>query len=255
MPRVPHVVSYPKSGRTWLRVMLDDLGVEAAYTHDGAGYEDGASLATLHADKTRYAFTPVLLMVRDPRDVVVSGYFQVTRRLRLQSAASISMSEFIRNAYYGIEKTARFNLHWFAAAHARPDVAILSYEDLHRNTELTLSAAARFAGHDIPAQTIGNVAARRSFAEMRKLEAAGAFSSRYGDALTPADPADAESYKVRRGIIGGHVDYLSRDDLGYCEGILGATRYFAELEAALALRSVLAHADDSRSRRAAVLLP
>ena len=160
--------------------------------HDGAGYEDGASIATLDADKTKYAASPVLLMVRDPRDVVVSGYFQVTRRLRLQSAASISMSDFIRDAHYGIEKTARFNLQWFAAARALPDFAILLYEDLHRNTGLALSAVVRFGGHDASVGApVRDVVARRSFTQMRTLEAAGAFASRYGDALTPADPADA----------------------------------------------------------------
>jgi len=33
--------------------------------------------------------------------------------------------------------------------------------------------------------------------------------------LRPVDIDDAESYKVRKGKVGGYVDYLSDEDIGY----------------------------------------
>ena len=92
--------------------MLDDLGIEAVYTHDGSSFEGHLSVANLDSDKTKFEAGLVLLMVRDPRDVVISGYFQVVRRLHLQTADSMSISDFIRNPRYGIEKSVRFNLDW-----------------------------------------------------------------------------------------------------------------------------------------------
>jgi hypothetical protein len=44
---------------------------------------------------------------------------------------------------------------------------------------------------------------------MQKLEAAGAFDS---NILHPGDVRDPESFKVRRGKVGGYREYLSADD-------------------------------------------
>src|ERR1041385_2848269 len=50
------------------------------------------------------------------------------------------------------------------------------------------------------------------FENMRKLEAAGAFDSKI---LQARDVADPESFKVRRGKIGGFTDYLAAEDRKY----------------------------------------
>ncbi|MEO7724461.1 MAG: hypothetical protein ABIU29_07200, partial [Chthoniobacterales bacterium] len=47
------------------------------------------------------------------------------------------------------------------------------------------------------------------FGHMKKLEGAGAFASKI---LQAGDTQDPESFKVRRGKIGGFGDYLSPDD-------------------------------------------
>src|SRR5207249_9665213 len=47
------------------------------------------------------------------------------------------------------------------------------------------------------------------FENMKKMEAAGAFDSKI---LRPGDVRDPESFKVRRGKIGGYREYLSRSE-------------------------------------------
>jgi hypothetical protein len=47
------------------------------------------------------------------------------------------------------------------------------------------------------------------FENMQKLEAAGAFDS---NILHPGDVRDPESFKVRRGKVGGYREYLSAGD-------------------------------------------
>jgi hypothetical protein len=47
------------------------------------------------------------------------------------------------------------------------------------------------------------------FENMQKLEAAGAFDS---NILHPGDVRDPESFKVRRGKVGGYREYLSEED-------------------------------------------
>ena len=92
------VISYPKSGRTWLHVMLGyylaggvlpnilSLGspnmsqpVHLAFTHDNDPHLCFSTalrpkLSDLYQNKT------VIFLARDPRDVVVSQFFQYTKR-------------------------------------------------------------------------------------------------------------------------------------------------------------------------------
>src|SRR5688572_17508542 len=78
-----YLVSFPTCGRTWLRVMLGrvhrraerDPGVSCSVaTHD----DDAQWKAPedVDIDKSRYRGTRVVLLVRDPRDVIVSLYHQ-----------------------------------------------------------------------------------------------------------------------------------------------------------------------------------
>jgi len=55
------------------------------------------------------------------------------------------------------------------------------------------------------------------FENMQKLEAAGVFDSKI---LHPGDAHDPESFKVRRGKVGGYREYLSAEDLEYAADAL-----------------------------------
>ena len=57
------------------------------------------------------------------------------------------------------------------------------------------------------------------FENMQKLEAAGAFDSKI---LHPGDVRDPESFKVRRGKVGGYLEYLSGKDQQYAADVLAA---------------------------------
>ena len=224
------VVSFPKSGRTWLRVMLDDIGATTSFTHDGSDHQLRSPLATLEADKSKYAGMNVLLLVRDPRDTAVSGYFQIARRLKLSDA---SISDVLRDDRHGIKKICHFNLQWFAAAQQIPRFAVLSYEQMHKAPAEALCAAAAFAGITLDERIAELIASNRAFARMRVAEASGELAQRYGKFLAPGDRNDGESFKVRRGIVGGYGDYLSKADLSYCESVLVETSYWSHCERAI----------------------
>jgi Sulfotransferase domain len=226
------IISYPKSGRTWLRVMLDDIGAAASFTHDGSDHQLRLPLAALEADKSKYKGAKVLLLVRDPRDTAVSGYFQVTRRLKL---ANVSISETLRDERHGLKKICHFNLQWFAAAAGfrKRQYRILSYEQMHKTPALALGEVAAFAGVMLDPAIAELIASNRAFASLRAAEASGELAHRYGPYLLPGDRNDAESFKVRRGVIGGYVDYLSEADLSYCESVLAETGYWRQLDRAM----------------------
>jgi hypothetical protein len=229
------VISFPKSGRTWLRVMLDDIGAVARFCHDGSDYREQRPFHELPPDKSAHCAKTVLLLVRDPRDAVVSGYFQVTRRLNMDVG---SLSNFIRNPRYGIHKNCHFNILWFSAAHAIKRFGILTYEQMHNSPSVAVRAVAKFLGTNIDGETAETVTSNRSFERMQAAEATGGFTTCYGNILRPGNPEDRESFKVRRGVIGGYRDYLSESDRSCCEAILAETGYWSRLNDAMSLWNV-----------------
>ena len=133
------VLSFPKSGRTWLQVMLDALGIDAEYTHFGSGVHAARPIESILANPLWCRGRRSLLLVRDPRDTLVSSYFQATRRRRVYSG---EISDFVRDPRFGIDKLARWNLMWAELGKTRAQFAIVSYEALHSDPRATLLGVA-----------------------------------------------------------------------------------------------------------------
>ena len=148
--------------------------------------------------------------------MIVSYYFELTKRQKVFSA---SMSEFIRDPRYGLERLLWFNTCWFRQ-NVCEDLLIITYEQLHRVPHAALSRSASFLGHPRSERRVRRAVARCAFDVMQKKEKSGALSRKFGKAMLPADPGDPESYKTRRGKVGGFTDYLSIDDCEWCARII-----------------------------------
>ena len=216
------LVSFPKSGRTWLRVMLDAAGVEMDYTHDYSGHVGQRHFTEMKHDKSNYKDRRVVLLVRDPRDVVVSGYFQATKRVGVYSG---TISDFIRDPKHGIEKIIVFNSDWFVSAGVPRSFCLIQYEDMHTRLREVLTEVIRFVDPKRPLPDLDQIMELGRFQNMRDLERKGEFSEKYRRKLKPGDPTDAESFKCRKGKIGGYADYLSEDDINYCNAMLEKYNY------------------------------
>jgi sulfotransferase family protein len=219
-----YVISFPKSGRTWLRVMLDDLRVLAEYTHDSGDDRDGLHCNDLRASLPNAKRT--VLLMRDPRDTSVSNYYEATRRLRLYTG---SISEFLRDPCYGIEKCARFNLMWAETARVHDDMILVSYEAMHEDAANCLHAMLNFFGCPRPDQEVRAAVQRNRFDIMQKREIAGEIDPRYNGRLGAKNPNDSQSLKCRKGRVGGYRDELNSEDITYCDTILANLRYFDRL--------------------------
>jgi hypothetical protein len=68
---------------------------------------------------------------------------------------------------------------------------------------------------------------------MRAAEASGELAKRYGDILRPANRRDEESFKVRRGLVAGYLDYLCEADLSYCQEVLAKIDYWSRFDEAM----------------------
>jgi hypothetical protein len=96
---------------------------------------------------------------------------------------------------------------------------------LSEDTEAVLREIVDFVGAKVGDEAIAHVASENTFEKMRRREANGEYG-RYKKKLTPRDKGDPETYKVRRGKIGGYVDYLSPDDVAYCNAMLERYGYW-----------------------------
>jgi hypothetical protein len=233
-----YVVSYPKSGRTWLRVMLgkaisdryglpeDQLldtyqltrraGVKRTrFTHDNGGIIAGARYDELSPSKRQYRDKDVVLLVRDVKDTLVSCYFHSQKRLKRFEG---TISDFIRDDRYGARKIVTFLELWAANQSTPRSFQVIRYEDMHRDPRSVLAAALAVLGVDGVDEALSRSAVEyASFPRMREMERKRVFTS---DIMQPGDDGDDESFKVRRGVVHGYVDYLSDEDIRFVDGVI-----------------------------------
>lgn len=231
-----YIISYPKCGRTWLRTMLakalaiyyDDPrsvvwdprdvietvrqhGPFIQFTH--AGVDSPPQIPTERPETTYYQYRKkrVIFLVRDPRDVLVSYFFQKTRR----EGEPFTLSDFVRHPWWGADRLISYMRGWYRHRHIPLDFLCLRYEDMHHDAAAELRRVLAFVGLDpVFDQLIRSSVEYARFDNMRNMSLNELVDNLR---LAPADPRDAESYKVRRGKIAGYVDYLSAADVEYIE--------------------------------------
>lgn len=150
--------------------------------------------------------------MRDPRDVMVSLYLHLQKRgFKTGLSFDGSLSEMIRDPRLGIENLINIQNHWLAEWCDGEGCLIWQYEDCRRDPEFSFTQVLRFLDdRPIDKVLLKESIAFAGFSNMKMMERNGTFNR---PMLRPGDPADAESYKVRRGVVGGYVEYLTADDI------------------------------------------
>lgn len=235
------VVSAGKSGRTWLRAMVSHL----YHRRHGLPEEELISFDNFHvrhAAIPRILFTGVasddraphgrtwaeelcaveriVFLTRDPRDVAVSFYFQMTRRATVRELQrkgvrsrdvlrQMKLIDFLLDQSLGIPRVTRFVHAWEDALAAHPRVLRVSYEELRADTIAAFGQVARFLDSQTCGAEITAAVEFGTFGAMQAREQQGFFTSE----RLRASGEGAEGRKVRRGKIGGYRDYLSVDEI------------------------------------------
>src|SRR5215475_885993 len=231
------ILSVPKSGRTWLRAFLcayfcRRFGLEFTLRpgrYDLPGFPRVVFSHDLFEHRTKgdrwdrirgkYLVprrelnrAKVVLLARDPRDCFVSLYLQLTRRdpnapLELRRR---TVGEMLRDEKLGMRAIIGTMNHWIHEFSGRDNFTLVRYEALRASPAEHFRDLLAVLGESAPNATIFEEALEFSrFENMQKLEAAGAFDS---NILHPGDVRDPESFKVRRGKVGGYCEYLSAED-------------------------------------------
>ena len=230
------VVSVPKSGRTWLRVLAQAY-VSAVtgipFTLDAREFQKQGTPHLIFAhdlwqhsttrrfkDRIRGKYLvpagvgrrkPIILLARDPRDVIVSLFFQLTKRTNKFEG---SLQEMIRDPGFGVGFVVDLMNTWMATWGHQADFQLLRYEDCRKNAFAAFQPVIRVLGLGIDEQKLAESIEFASFDNMKKMETQQEFAS---GMLRPADVNDRESFKVRRGVVGGYRSYLDSSDIVYLD--------------------------------------
>ncbi len=237
------VVSIPKSGRTWVRTFLCAYFCEKAgqpfslqpeqypgvpriiYTHDL--FEERTKADRWDKLRGKYLIPqrerrrcPIILLARDPRDAFVSLYVQLTRRIKEtpNDLKARSVDDLLRDPAFGLISMIEVMNSWLAEWTGRSDFLLVRYEALRENPRAGFSEVLHSLGEGpLDERALAHAVEFSAFGNMQKLETAGAFDSKI---LRAGDTADPESFKVRRGKVGGFADYLSPADQDYAAAAL-----------------------------------
>jgi len=233
------IVSFPKSGRTWLVAMISRVfhltyGTPANelvnfdnfhrlnpripkifFTADNfrPRETEGRASADLYRGKR------LILLVRDPRDTAVSFYFQLSKRATQterdvfgapDDVAKMSLYEFVRDERLGLPKMIEFLNRWHQAAGTGPNRLRITYEEMRAQPEAVLRRVMAFIGGAYTDSAIVQAVEFASFENLKELERESFFTS---NRLRPGDASDEDSFKVRRAKVGGYRDYFTPEEI------------------------------------------
>jgi hypothetical protein len=235
------LMSWAKSGRTWLRLMLSrfyqvrfDLPPRSFLEFDNLKrrrpeipsvfFTHGNYLRDYTGDwetKRDFYDKRIVFLARDPRDVAVSQYFQWRYRMRPWKKVlndyplhgeDVGVYEFVMQRDAGLPRIVEFLNLWAREMPRVRAVHLVRYEDLRARTEPVLGEILEFLGTPGKPEEISEAVRYAAVDNMRRIEQERTFW-RSGRRLVAGDRDNPDSYKVRRAKVGGWRDYFDDEQV------------------------------------------
>ena len=226
------LTSFPRSGNTWVRFFLCHLADVLDGRSEATGFERVNAImpefgrsnllrpwshrGLVRFVKTHAPYNPVfrghraVLVIRDPRDVLLSFHRYESHRLRRRVPADLAAH--VRHPRFGFEGWFRHTAGWLPHA-----TVVVRYEDLRRDDVAELTRMLAALGQRVPEAAVALAAERSRLERIREAERTGgagqgsdfgrgfAFTpeGRSGagrDALSEADRAVYEDLKRHHGL-------------------------------------------------------
>lgn len=204
------LISLTNCGRTWLRVILGRAIAlhyhlpEAINIHDLFRLSEAnpylPAIKPMHEKYDQfghgYVGQKVILLVRDPRDALVSRYHQHKQELSFETledyiAESTELTDYIQ--FYNDWQT-----HQKAV-----ELLVVRYEDMKSDTPKEIRRVFEFLDLSITSDEMEQAITHASFQNMRKMELKGGKEVGIG-VMAGRDVNNPDSFKVRKGKVGGY---------------------------------------------------
>ena len=220
-----YIVSFRKSGRTWLRIMIAkaislqyDIPKIQLDTQYMSLFTSAPNIVFSHGGSNKpnnginfrrwLKGKKLILLVRDPRDDIVSLYHDYTVR---HPKISMSISGFVRHEQLGINYTLNYMNEWATELEKRKNPALLiRYEDLKQDAQRELIRALDFLQIPHTTEIIKKAVEFGSFENMRKMELSNQFKD---SRLQTSNKSDANAFKTRKGRAGSYKEELCPEDI------------------------------------------
>lgn len=245
-PYKVYAVSFPKSGRTWIELMvakiyeeltgynIEDIlnnrntnyidkrtGKRLPHVFFSHGYQNIDICRGNYFPKEFYKNKKVFLLARDPRDVVVSHYYYMRWNKKV---INCSLSDFVRFNFedenikkdyffrFGIKHIMNYMNAWISEASIFKDFYVAYYEDFKENVYDQMKKLLSFIEINVPEEVLAEAIEFGSFDSMRALEQERKIN--WHGIKGSDDPRGA---KVRKGRVGGYREELSKEDIDYMD--------------------------------------
>jgi hypothetical protein len=231
------LMSWGKSGRTWLRVMLSrayqlkgGLDARELLDFDNLKRLDPQLPAVFFThnnylrdytgnweSKAHFRGKRIVLLVRDPRDVAVSQFFQWQFRMHPNKkfindypphGADIGVWEFVLDVDAGLPRIVDYFNGWARAIPELKDVLIVRYEDMRTDPAAVLASILEFTGTRVTPEQVQEAVEFAAYDNMKKMEQEKFFKGS-GARVKPGDKDNPQSFKVRKAKVGGYRDYFT----------------------------------------------
>ena len=234
---------FPRSGRTWVRVMLAHAFEELFHITTARPWDTDA-LAKVEPRIPRVVVTPgiadprqrsperlprnldwargqrIVLLVRDPRDLAVSLYFERAHRAKHFPAElrryTGTLTEFLREDVGSLRTIIEYMNIWAASRDMPATIRVVKYEHLLADTALEFGRLLDFVGLDATPQFVESLVRSASFDQMRRLEVSGRLGYKPSAELLQDD----RGLVTRRGLAGGYRDHFTTPDHDYAAEVM-----------------------------------
>jgi Sulfotransferase domain len=251
------IVGHPKSGNTWLRVLISRLyqvrhdvpgsiiahsdelhrrnpaipcitGTNAYYSYEGAV----GDLLAAGAPPSELRRKPIVFLARNPCDIAVSWYIQFTKRQSRQKQElinhfirhpidkrTVEMWDFVRHSDLGVLSLIDYLNTWERNVRQLERAMIIRYEDLRADPATWLARIGELMGERFTEEEIAEAVRFGSVENMRELESKGFFRN---GGMSLRNAKDPETFKVRRAKVGGYRDYVTPEQAAELEELMMA---------------------------------
>ncbi len=217
-PNDVFLVSYPKSGNSWLRFIVSN------YLNKGAGIVDFHSVHDLFPEFETHlsdnyfrdvrffkshsgynnSFRKVIYLVRDPRDVSVS-YFYYSKKIKYIDK-NMSFNDFLELFLKGDVPYGRWDSHvngWLKNRNNLDDFLFIKYEDMLEEPFKLSKSVLEFAGFDVDSIRLEEAIENSSFSKLSMLEKNNQQTNKYLSNTDHSIPF------IRKGIAGDYKRFFS----------------------------------------------
>lgn len=225
------VVSYPKSGRTWLRMLLAKLLVNMGHDHTKSEmlpvfHKSYKEIADLFSKDIK-----VLFLHRHPADVIASHWSEISTSMRSGEVAILGeygFHNFMKNKSHGIKQLIEFNNEWLTNFHKFKNFKTMTYEEMKEDTFRAVKKVVKFIDLNCTDTQIKDAIEYCKFENMQKIEKGEGtnylqhYKGNFAQELTKEHILEdavkkgiAWQPRIRKGKVRGYLQELNKDDIEY----------------------------------------